>query len=191
VEAWKRQFQALVIDYTIVALLLSLIPEVILDVNDNHKGKYRDACERVLKKLYWCECNNLDEVMNRMIDTFWSEFEDFQGKTGPYAHCPNIWNSVDITQGKLHIWHKKNTLCYTKMMGRLACRVTSKIPGMGSAERSWGDIKHLKTNKRLHLSAESVKMQATPLLCQLRRESSNEAEEEVRRSREQGRQFLA
>jgi hypothetical protein len=35
-----------------------------------------------------------------------------------------------------------------------------KIHGIGSVERSWGDLKHLKTGKGLHLSAENVKMQA-------------------------------
>jgi hypothetical protein len=39
--------------------------------------------------------------------------------------------------------------------------VCSKILGIGSAERAWGDVKHLKTNKRSHLSAERVKKQAT------------------------------
>jgi hypothetical protein len=43
----------------------------------------------------------------------------------------------------------------------LACRVTSKILGIGSAERAWGDVKHLKTNKRSHISADRVKKQAT------------------------------
>jgi hypothetical protein len=46
-------------------------------------------------------------------------------------------------------------------LGKFACIVTSKILGIGSAERAWGDVKHLKTNKRSHLSPEAVKMQST------------------------------
>jgi hypothetical protein len=46
-------------------------------------------------------------------------------------------------------------------LGKLACRVCSKILGIGSAEQNWGDVKHLKTNKRAHLSADSAKNQAT------------------------------
>lgn len=64
-------------------------------------------------------------------------------------------------EGKSHFWHKKNTLRFTEVLGKLACRVCSKILGIGSAERAWGDVKHLKTNKRSHLSAKKVKMQAT------------------------------
>jgi hypothetical protein len=50
---------------------------------------------------------------------------------------------------------------YTKVLGKFACRVCSKILGIGLAERSWGDVKHLKTNKRSHLSHDSIKKQAT------------------------------
>lgn len=60
-----------------------------------------------------------------------------------------------------HIWHKKNSYCQTKVLGKVACIVTSKILGIGSAERAWGDVKHLKTNKRAHLGAETIKMQST------------------------------
>jgi hypothetical protein len=50
---------------------------------------------------------------------------------------------------------------YTEVFGKFAARVCSKILGIGSAERSWGDVKHLKTNKRSHLSGDRVKKQAT------------------------------
>jgi hypothetical protein len=36
-----------------------------------------------------------------------------------------------------------------------------KILGIGTAERSWGANKHLKTNKRAHLSGDRVMKQAT------------------------------
>jgi hypothetical protein len=48
-----------------------------------------------------------------------------------------------------------------QVLGRVACRVTSKILGIGSAERAWGAVKHLKTGKRAHLGSEATKMQAT------------------------------
>jgi hypothetical protein len=62
---------------------------------------------------------------------------------------------------RVYIWHKKETLRFTQIFGKFACRVCSKILGIGSAERSWGDVKHLKVNKRSHLSGERVKKQAT------------------------------
>jgi len=45
--------------------------------------------------------------------------------------------------------------------GKVACRVCSKPLGCGQAERNWGALKHLKTGKRSHLSAEKAERQAT------------------------------
>jgi hypothetical protein len=59
------------------------------------------------------------------------------------------------------MWHMKNSLKFTDWLGRFACRVCSKILGIGSAERAWGDVKKIKTDRRAHLSATVTKMQAT------------------------------
>lgn len=100
--------------------------------------------------------------MGDLINIFWTEFENFQSKLGPYENREYIFiNHVDIINGKSYLWHKKETLRYTKIFGKFACRVCSKILGIGSAERSWGDVKSLKNNKRSHLSADRVKKQTT------------------------------
>jgi hypothetical protein len=39
-------------------------------------------------------------------------------------------------------------------LGAFACIVCSKLLGIGSAERSWGGVKHLKTNKRSHIPSQ-------------------------------------
>jgi hypothetical protein len=52
-------------------------------------------------------------------------------------------------------------LDFTEALGTVACLVTSKILGIGAAEQAWGDVKHLKTNKRSHLHIESLEMQST------------------------------
>ena len=39
----------------------------------------------------------------------------------------------------------------------MACCVTSKLCGIGPAERSWGGVKQIKTWQRSHLSGESTK----------------------------------
>jgi hypothetical protein len=46
------------------------------------------------------------------------------------------------------------------VLGYVACRVTSQVLGIGAAERSWGDVKQLKTDKRSHLSVEAVEQQS-------------------------------
>jgi hypothetical protein len=103
------------------------------------------------------------DKLGDLINEFWTELDEFQSKTGPYTEREYIFKNthIDIKNMKSYIWHKKETLRYTNIFGRFACRVCSKILGIGSAERSWGDVKHLKTNKRSHLSADRVKKQAT------------------------------
>ena len=36
---------------------------------------------------------------------------------------------------------------FTKVLGFVACRVTSKVLGIGAAESSWGDVKTIKYGK--------------------------------------------
>ena len=48
---------------------------------------------------------------------------------------------------KSDLWHQKHSLTWTKVLGFIACRVTSKFLGIGSVERSWCDIKTIKSGK--------------------------------------------
>lgn len=98
-----------------------------------------------------------------MINTFWKEFDEFQSKNkGAYLHREYIFkHHPDLINNKVHLWHKQETLPYTDIFGSFACRVCSKILGIGSAERSWGDVKHNKSGKRSHISGDRVKKQAT------------------------------
>lgn len=103
-----------------------------------------------------------DDKLGIMINKFWSEFDEFQSKEGVFEHRGYIFkNHEDLINSRAYLWHKKESLVYTKFFGKFACRVCSKILGIGSAERSWGDVKQLKDNKRSHLSGESIKKQAT------------------------------
>ena len=47
-----------------------------------------------------------------------------------------------------------------EVLGFIACRTTSKPLGIGACKRSWGDVKHIKTVKRSHIGAESMKKRA-------------------------------
>ena len=72
-----------------------------------------------------------------------------------------MWRSADITNNRSHFWHQKYTYVETVWLGKLACRVTSKINGIGNAERNWGNVKFLKSGQRSHLSSEMTSRQAT------------------------------
>ena len=42
------------------------------------------------------------------------------------------------------MWHQEYSLPFTKVLVFVACIVTSKVLGIGAAERSWGDVKTIK-----------------------------------------------
>mmetsp|Transcript_118603 Transcript_118603/g.232913 ORF Transcript_118603/g.232913 Transcript_118603/m.232913 type:complete len:602 (-) Transcript_118603:31-1836(-) len=159
---WKKRRDKLVCDFSIAGWLLSPMQEIRNDSDENMTGEHRDAIERLLKKMYGAELADDSDEMAKILNTFWAEFEQFQNKLGPYEKA-YIWNPTnsDLQFGKSHMWHKKNSFFQTKILGKFACRVCSKIVGIGSAERNWGDVKHLKSMKRSHLSPEAVEKQAT------------------------------
>ena len=95
-----------------------------------------------------------------ILDSFMSEHICFRKRREPFDNA-FWWNSSHLDTGEVHIWHETYSLQYTKALGAVACRVTSKILGIGNAERAWGAVKHLKTGKRGKLGSSSTRMQAT------------------------------
>jgi hypothetical protein len=57
-------------------------------------------------------------------------------------------------KGNSYLWHEKYSIPYMSVLGYVVCRLTSKLCGIGPAERSWGRVKQIKDGKRSHLSGE-------------------------------------
>jgi hypothetical protein len=162
IDIWHKRRSKLVSDYAIAGWLLSPIPEVFADSETCMRGEHRAAVDRLLKKMLASGLADDSDELGEIMNTFWAEFEDFKSRSGHFEKA-YIWGrqNRDLVLGNSHIWHKKNSYFQTKVLGRFACRVCSKIVGMGSAERNWGDVKYLKSEKRSHLSPEAVEKQAT------------------------------
>ena len=47
-------------------------------------------------------------------------------------------------------WHQKYLLPVTKVLGKLACLVLSKILGIGAAERNWKQVNAVKSGQRVN-----------------------------------------
>lgn len=62
----------------------------------------------------------------------------------------------DVVEGFSHLWHEKYSLDYTQVLGYVACRDTSKLYGIGPAERSWAAVKIIKNLSRSHLGGSST-----------------------------------
>ena len=92
--------------------------------------------------------------MNVTLDLFWTEYTAFDNKVDSYDADRFIRKSKDISGGNSHFWNKKYAPPFTKVIGFVACRVTSKVLGIGAAERSWGDVKTNKSGKRSTISSD-------------------------------------
>ncbi len=143
-------------DPSITAWALAVSPDIRQDVVNRLNGKHRDAIERFITKLFRHDVN---VNISMKIDLFWDEFKHWQNRTGNFSNVGRF-NTPDAIAGRSARWHAKYSLPYTEVLGIVACRSTSNQLGIGASERSWGDVKHLKTNKRSHLSADKTEMQS-------------------------------
>ena len=105
----------------------------------------------VIKTLF---SGSTEKELHGTLDTFWSEYKNSNQKNDPFDSNEFIWNSKYISDGNSHLWHKKYSLPSAKVLGFVACKVTSKIPGIWSSGSSWGDVKTIKSAKRSALGSD-------------------------------------
>jgi hypothetical protein len=161
---WNKRKPRLSHDYANAAWLLSPCIEVQRQVKKFNTKDYKASVNRLLKKLF--VPRNLSEEDAHLTyatvnHEFWSEWQDFTNRRGEFPQDDVMWLDPKIKDNQSHMWHYNHTLTETKWLGQLACRVCSKISGIGSAERNWGDVKQLKSGKRTSLKSEQLNWQAT------------------------------
>ena len=93
-------------------------------------------------------------------DMFWTEYTDFYNNNCSFYGDEFIWKTKDIRYGNSHLWHQKYSLPCTKIIGFVACRVISKVLGIGAADCSWGDVKTIKFGKRSATSSDVLQKQS-------------------------------
>lgn len=155
---WNHRRTKLITPLAIAGWYCSPSDDVRKDVMKLDNGIDRLEVDRCIKKMYH---PIQDQELGVICNTFWTEFNQFQTKTGPGYSRSHIWDSDEIKHGNDHLWHKLYSIPFTKVFGLVACRVCSKPLGCGNAERNWGTFKHLKTGKRSHLSGDKAQKQAT------------------------------
>jgi hypothetical protein len=155
---WKKRRQKLITPLSTAGWFCSPDADIRKDVVDHEIGADRLEIEKVIEMVYYPV---KEEDLGSICQTFWREFDDFQTKRGPSYGRAWIWETQEIKEGNCHTWHKLYSIPFTKVFGKVACRVCSKPLGCGQAERNWGALKHLKAGKRSHMSAEKAQRQAT------------------------------
>ena len=158
---WYRRKQRIESDFAITGWIVSVLEPVRADVKARMNGEHRDAVERVVAKMLMANDAGIGDPrpVEIVLNEFWEQFKHFQNKTGKYDNAGR-WKLPAIKAGKSAQWHELYSLPYYRTFGTVACRVASKILGIGPAERAWGDVKHLHTDKRVNISAKRVEKQA-------------------------------
>ena len=161
---WKYYKPKLLSDYVRVAYLLCPHPTVI-----EHAKKYRDpqdndAVDRLIEKLL-VPSTEVDDFKKmtmsaKLLDKFWTELKQFRSKQGVFS-SEKIWFLAKQESTKAFDWHYKYTLGSTEVLGKLACIVTSKLCGIGEAERHWKANKRQLVGLRARLGPLKTKMQAS------------------------------
>jgi hypothetical protein len=155
---WEKRKPQLVSDFAVLGWLVLVVPEIRLDAK-NYNGEQRDRAEQALRQL-WYPMSAIEDDFQRNLNKFFLELGLFHNKEGPYA-TPRIWNDINALTGQSHLWHKEHTMRFEyTSLGFTACRVASKILGIGAAERSWGDVKRIIGDRRLSLGSKKIHQQS-------------------------------
>ena len=128
--------------------ILCVIPHIREDAFKNAQNKHNIQVNNIIKTLF---AVSTEKELHGTLVTFWKKYTKFNQKNDSFDSNAFICNSKYITDGNSHLWHHKYSLPSNKFLGIVAYRVTSKILGIWSAERSWGDVKTIQSEKRSSL----------------------------------------
>ena len=131
-------------DYDVNVWILCVITHISKYLIDDSDGNHMNQVRNVIKTLF---CGISDDDINFTLHTFWSEYTYFNYKNCTFGCDGFIGRSKYIRGGNSHFWYHKYSLSYIKVLGFVACRVTSKILGISASEYFWGDVKTIKYGK--------------------------------------------
>ena len=138
-------------DYAVTGWMLCVIPHIGGDIFNNAQNHHHIQVNTVI---------NIFLELHETLDTFLSKYTNFSHNNDLFEINEFIWNSKYISDVNSNIWHQKYSLPSTKFLVFVACRVTSKILGIGYAERSWGDVKIIKSEKISALGSDIYENQS-------------------------------
>ncbi len=136
---WFKRQPKLIHDYRLVGYILSPHPQIMNDARERMLDSpiYSDAIKRLIGKLLVPE--NLTSTAHKecladMTTKFFDEHKKFVNQTG-ILNSDTMWYAAGKSDFVVACcWHHTWTLPRTKVLGKLACLVLSKILGIGTAE---------------------------------------------------------
>ena len=158
---WQKRKSKLVHDYSLVGYILSPNPTIMAHAIENKTLEHDAAAERLITKLLIdpaCVGNERTIQRARLIDMFMEEYGDFTNRRSVFGR-DNIWIMAADDHCKAYRWHYKYSYQQTKVLGKLACLVLSKILGIGTAERNWKQVKAVKSGQRVNTTIDKTRKQ--------------------------------
>ena len=130
-QLWNARKEKIEHDFSIEACSLCVMKEVREDVAARINGSHREAIERVIRKLYFDDPQDMDVVINY----FWKGFKHWQQKSGKYGVNKGRWYSLKLSEVR-HI----------SVMSGTHCRTSQRLD-------TWVAVPHLKS-RALDLARE-------------------------------------
>jgi hypothetical protein len=122
-----------------------------------HSPMYFHAVERLTGKLLVPEnltSNEHKECLADMTTKFFDEHQKFVNQTG-ILKSDTMWYVAGNSDFVVACcWHHTWMLSATKVLGKLACLVLSKIVGIGTAKRNLKQVKKIKDGDRSNLGTK-------------------------------------
>ena len=133
------------------------------DAITNKSLEHNEAAEWLITKLLLdpgLVGNNRKIERAKMIDTFLEEYGNFTNRHGVFA-WDNIWIIAVDENVKAYRWHYKYSYQQTKVLGRLACLMLSKILVIGTTKRNWKQVKAMKSGQQVNTSIDRARKQVS------------------------------
>ncbi len=119
-----------------------------------HSPIYSDVIKRLIGKLLVPEnstSNEHKECLADMTTKFFDEHQKFVNQTG-ILNSDTMWYVAGKSDFVVACrWHFTWTLLRTKVLGKLASLVLSRILGIGTNKRNWKQVKNIKDGDRANL----------------------------------------
>jgi len=161
---WLKRRDKIVHSYALVGYLLSPNQTIMDHAYENRSLIHHEAVVDLIRKLIVDPKLVGDEKARNLaesINTFWDEYHLFVNKQKMFKF-DHMWEPVARgDRVPAYRWHQRWSLHTTKVLGKLACIVESKILGIGTAERNWKQVKLMKSGQRSNIQSEKCKKQVT------------------------------
>jgi hypothetical protein len=155
---WFKHQPKLIHDYCLVGYILSPHPQIMNDARERmlDSSIYSDAVEHLIGKLLVPEkltSTERKECLAEMTKFFYEQ-QKFVNQTG-ILNSDTMWYAAGKSDFVVAChWHHTWMLPRTKVLGKLACLVLSKILGIGTAKRNWKQVKKIKYRDPTNLGNE-------------------------------------